>query len=86
MSLTAIPLLGFGSNQVDFGGMIDPASATLIISLTSKGKSINPILQSSLHRFSISLDPLIPPIKSILSLLVISLIFNIGSRQNFVNK
>lgn len=46
-TLTIHPDFGFGSNQVDFGGKINPASATLKTSSTYKGYIAKPILQSS---------------------------------------
>lgn len=68
--LTTNPDLGLGSNHVDFGGMIMPASAISISSYNFTGYMPKAATQSSSHLFSNSLYPLIPPTKSILSSLL----------------
>jgi len=87
-TLTTVPDLGFGSNQVDFGGIINAESATFITSSIYTSQTANAHLQSISHLpnylnfiekeekknlFSNSLSPLIPPTKSILSSCLISL-------------
>jgi len=59
-----IPLLSFGSNQVDFGGMIFPASATTINSFIEVGKSEKAAFISAFTLFSNSSTPLIFPTNS----------------------
>lgn len=61
------PSLGFGSNQVLFGGMIKPASAISINSCNCTGYIAKAATQSSLHLLTNSSKPLMPPTKSILS-------------------
>ena len=74
MHLTIAPELGFGSNQVLFGGIICPLSATAITSSICTGYIAKAHLQSLLQRFSSSPRPLIPPTKSIRFEVRISLI------------
>jgi len=67
MRCTTIPLFNFGSNQVDFGGIILPSSATFRRSFIEVGYSakatLNSLLSTNLINSSI---PSIPPTKSIL--------------------
>ena len=65
MHLTIAPELGLGSNQVLFGGIICPLSATSITSSIWTAYIAKAHLQSVWHRFSSSPKPLIPPTKSI---------------------
>ena len=78
-----IPLLGLGSNQVDLGGIVLPLSATFIISsiVVAYIEKLTFISLSAL--FSNSLSPLIPPINSILSDFVGSLMPNMGFKRLF---
>ena len=59
------PLRSLGSNQVDFGGMVLPASATAMTSLMLVGCIEKATLIPALTRFSNSCNPRIPPTKSI---------------------
>lgn len=61
-----MPLLSFGSNQVDLGGISISASATSKSSEIDVGNIENAIAISLWTLSSSSLRPLIPPIKSIL--------------------
>ena len=79
------PSLGFGSNQVDFGGIIMPESATHINSSSVTGYIANAATQSSLHLLINSGIPLIPPTKSILSSLLKSDIPKTGVKTSSVN-
>lgn len=79
-TFTTKPDLGFGSIQVDLGGMMSLASATAITSLSKVGYIAIASLQSRLHLLSSSLIPLIPPLKSILLSLLKSEIVKIGAR------
>lgn len=83
--LQTMASLGFGSNQVDFGGITSPASAMAVNSLIWTGYMAKAATQSSLHLLTSSPNPLIPPTKSILSSPLISLIPRIGVNTNSVN-
>lgn len=78
--LTTKPDRGFGSNQVDLGGMIKPASATLINSSILVGYMAIATTQSSLHLLTSSLCPLIPPTKSTLGSFLMSVTPTSGVR------
>ena len=59
-----IPLRSFGSNQVDFGGIRSPASATDSSSSIDVGYMEKAIFMSASQRRSSSFTPRIPPTKS----------------------
>ena len=82
---TTYPSRGFGSNQVDLGGIIRPASAISINSFSWTGYIAIAATQSSLHLLISSGSPLIPPTKSILSSERKSEIPSIGCRTKSVN-
>lgn len=76
-----MPLLSFGSNQVDLGGISISASATSKSSEIDVGNIENAIAISLWTLSSSSLRPLIPPIKSILLSTLGSPIPRIGVRR-----
>ena len=78
------PERSLGSNQVDFGGMIRPASATrrswsMVQAGMAKAMDISP----ELTRFSNSPVPRMPPTKSILASVRMSPMPRIGLRMRF---
>ena len=77
------PLLGFGSNQVDFGGIVSPLSAIAIISSIVVGYIEKLTFISVLALFSSSLRPLMPPINLILFDFLGSSIPSIGLNKLF---
>ena len=79
------PSLGFGSNHVLLGGIINPASAISVSSLSCTGYIAKAATQSLLHLLTNSSIPLIPPTKSILSSDLKSEIPNIGCNTKSVN-
>ena len=76
-----IPLLSFGSNQVDFGGINRFASATAKSSSIDVGYIENASFISLFARRSNSARPRIPPIKSILLSVLGFSIPRIGARR-----
>ena len=79
------PSRGFGSNQVDFGGMIKPASAISVSSYSWTGYIAKAATQSSLHLFTSSPSPRMPPTKSIRSSPLKSWMPRIGFRTRSVS-
>ncbi len=77
------PLRSFGSNHVDFGGIIRPASAISVRSSSVVGYIENAIFISVSARFSSSVRPLMPPTKSILLSVRGSVMPNIGAIRLF---
>ena len=74
------PLLNFGSNQVDLGGIKSPLSATSNNSIIEVGYIANETFISVSALFSNSLSHLMPPTKSILESVLGSMIPSNGAR------